>query len=65
VILLIPLANPGSIRSFEENAPVSYEPGTGADFMHKTGWNNRDAYGNPYRAAEFRSDSKERYGLFD
>lgn len=63
-------ANPGSIRSnYDENAPVSYEPGTGAELMHRAGWHNRDAYGNPYRAAEeanaarnvhFGSDMKER-----
>lgn len=26
---------------------ISYEPGTGAEYMYQKGWTNRDAYGKP------------------
>lgn len=39
---------------------LSYEPGlTGADYMQRAGWHERDAYGNPLTSSAAASGSRQ------
>ena len=65
--------NPNNFGANNNDGVISYEPGTGAEYMYSKGWHQRDPYGKPLptinrastRMNGVKFEAAQNNGLFD